>query len=84
MDECRPIVIPVIQPPMISPRAGPLPFPGGNAANGRKVFVQHCTACHKVGGEGQDYGPVMDQDVDGKGPVGKRLTRASSAAAPAT
>jgi putative heme-binding domain-containing protein len=50
-------------------------IPGGNVANGRRVFTQNCIACHKVGGEGQDYGPVMDQDVDGKGPVGRRLTK---------
>src|SRR5439155_6079060 len=50
-------------------------IPGGNVANGRKLFSQHCTACHKVGTEGQDYGPQMDGNPDGKGPVGKRLTK---------
>jgi putative heme-binding domain-containing protein len=50
-------------------------IPGGDPANGRRIFLQTCTACHKVGGEGQTYGPQMDGNVDGKGPVGKRLTR---------
>jgi putative heme-binding domain-containing protein len=50
-------------------------LPGGNVGNGRKLFLQHCTACHKVDGQGQEYGPQMDGNPDGKGPVGKRLTR---------
>jgi putative heme-binding domain-containing protein len=48
---------------------------GGNAANGRLVFQRNCTACHQVDGVGAAYGPAMDRDVDGKGPVGKRLTK---------
>ena len=44
---------------------------GGTAENGKTVFRRNCTACHKVFSEGADYGPQMD----GKEPVGKRLTR---------
>ena len=44
---------------------------GGNADNGKLVFRRNCTACHKVCNEGADYGPQMD----GKEPVGKRLTK---------
>ncbi|OWK35143.1 hypothetical protein FRUB_09985 [Fimbriiglobus ruber] len=44
---------------------------GGNAENGKLVFRRNCTACHQVFGEGAAYGPQMD----GKEPVGKRLTR---------
>lgn len=33
----------------------------GNPANGREVFRRTCIACHKVAGEGQDYGPNMDK-----------------------
>jgi putative heme-binding domain-containing protein len=40
----------------------------GNANNGKEVFRRTCTACHKVAGEGQDYGPNMDK-------VATRLTR---------
>lgn len=40
----------------------------GNAKNGREVFRRTCTACHKIGNEGQDYGPNMDK-------VATRLTR---------
>ena len=48
---------------------------GGNATNGREVFRRTCIACHKTPtGEGMEYGPNMG-DVDGKGQVGKRLTR---------
>ncbi len=50
-------------------------IPGGNAENGKAVFRRTCMICHSVGGEGQNYGPQMDGNVDGKGPVGKRLTR---------
>ncbi len=46
---------------------------GGNADNGKAVFRRNCIACHKVFNEGADYGPQMDGNVDGKGPVGKRL-----------
>ena len=32
----------------------------GNPSRGRTVFIQNCTACHRVGGgEGQDYGPNL-------------------------
>jgi putative heme-binding domain-containing protein len=48
---------------------------GGNAENGKLVFRRNCTACHQVFGEGQSYGPQMDGNPDGKGPVGKRLSR---------
>jgi putative heme-binding domain-containing protein len=44
---------------------------GGNAESGQVVFRRNCTACHKVANEGADYGPPMD----GKEPVGKRLTK---------
>lgn len=48
---------------------------GGNVQNGREVFRRTCAACHKLpSGEGHDYGPTMG-DFDGKGPVGRRLTR---------
>jgi putative heme-binding domain-containing protein len=46
---------------------------GGNPEAGKLVFRANCIACHKVFGEGQDYGPEMDKGD--KGPVGKRLTR---------
>jgi len=46
---------------------------GGNPEAGKMVFRANCIACHKVFGEGQDYGPEMDKGV--KGQVGKRLTR---------
>jgi putative heme-binding domain-containing protein len=48
---------------------------GGNAANGKLVFSRNCTACHRAQGEGERYGPEMDNNPDGKGPVGKRLSR---------
>jgi putative heme-binding domain-containing protein len=48
---------------------------GGNAENGKTVFRRSCTACHKVYGEGADFGPQMDGNPDNKGPVGKRLTK---------
>ncbi len=32
---------------------------GGNADNGKAVFRRSCTACHKVFGEGADFGPDM-------------------------
>jgi putative heme-binding domain-containing protein len=41
---------------------------GGNANNGKAVFQRNCTACHKVFGEGADYGPDMMK-------VGTRLSR---------
>ena len=44
---------------------------GGNVENGRTVFRRNCIACHKLSNEGADYGPQMD----GKEPVGKRLTK---------
>lgn len=35
---------------------------GGNATNGRQVFVRNCTACHQVGnGEGREYGPNLHE-----------------------
>ena len=34
---------------------------GGNAKNGKAVFLRTCVACHKVGNEGQDYGPNMEK-----------------------
>jgi putative heme-binding domain-containing protein len=40
----------------------------GNARNGREVFRRTCIACHKLGEEGQDYGPSMDK-------VATRLSR---------
>ena len=41
----------------------------GNPSKGRTVFIQNCTACHRVaGGEGADYGPNLKE-------VGKRLNR---------
>lgn len=40
---------------------------GGNAASGKQVFRRVCINCHKVGGEGADFGPDMTD-------VGKRLT----------
>jgi putative heme-binding domain-containing protein len=46
---------------------------GGNAEAGKIVFRNNCVSCHKVFGEGQDYGPEMDKGE--KGGVGKRLTR---------
>ena len=46
---------------------------GGNPEAGKMVFRANCIACHKVFGEGQDYGPEMDKGE--KGQVGKRLTR---------
>ncbi len=48
---------------------------GGNAENGKVVFRRNCTACHQVFGEGANYGPQMDANIDGKGKVGKRLSR---------
>ncbi|MFO1064417.1 MAG: PVC-type heme-binding CxxCH protein [Pirellulales bacterium] len=39
---------------------------GGNADNGKIVFRRSCVACHKVFGEGADFGPNMDK-------VGTRL-----------
>jgi putative heme-binding domain-containing protein len=44
---------------------------GGSVDGGRQVFRRTCIACHQVGNEGENYGPQMD----GKEPVGKRLTR---------
>lgn len=34
-------------------------MPGGNADNGKSVFRRSCVACHKVFGEGADFGPDM-------------------------
>jgi putative heme-binding domain-containing protein len=48
---------------------------GGNVENGRVVFRRNCIACHRVGNEGENFGPQMDGNPDGKGPVGKRLTK---------
>jgi putative heme-binding domain-containing protein len=48
---------------------------GGTAESGKAVFRRNCSACHQVFGEGQNYGPQMDGNPDGKGPVGKRLSR---------
>ncbi|MBA4190643.1 MAG: heme-binding protein [Planctomycetaceae bacterium] len=47
----------------------------GNAENGKIVFRRNCIACHQVFGEGANYGPQMDGNPDGKGKVGKRLSR---------
>jgi putative heme-binding domain-containing protein len=48
---------------------------GGNPDNGKAVFRRNCTACHRVFNEGAEFGPQMDGNPDGRGPVGKRLTR---------
>jgi putative heme-binding domain-containing protein len=48
---------------------------GGNADNGKAVFRRNCTACHRVFNEGAEFGPQMDGNPDGKGPVGKRLSK---------
>ncbi|HET6575617.1 MAG TPA: c-type cytochrome, partial [Fimbriiglobus sp.] len=31
-----------------------------SAVLGKKVFTQHCAACHQIGGEGQKIGPQLD------------------------
>ncbi|MFO0944335.1 MAG: PVC-type heme-binding CxxCH protein [Planctomycetota bacterium] len=31
----------------------------GNAENGRQVFLRTCTACHKVGDQGREFGPNL-------------------------
>lgn len=41
---------------------------GSDAADGLRVFRQHCIACHKVGDEGADLAPELTD-------VGKRLRR---------
>ncbi len=33
---------------------------GGDGATGRRLFAQHCSSCHSVGGEGGSIGPVLD------------------------
>ncbi len=48
---------------------------GGNVDNGKAVFRRSCIACHKVYGEGADFGPQMDGNPDNKGRVGKRLSK---------
>jgi len=35
-------------------------MPGGNRKNGKAVFRRACSACHKVDGEGTDYGPALN------------------------
>jgi putative heme-binding domain-containing protein len=40
----------------------------GNRRNGRAVFRRVCTACHRVGDRGYEFGPELTD-------VGKRLTR---------
>ena len=40
---------------------------GGDRQNGKVVFRRVCIACHKIGKEGSDFGPNMDD-------VGKRLS----------
>jgi putative heme-binding domain-containing protein len=32
----------------------------GDSSRGKELFAQHCLACHRVGGEGTDIGPVLD------------------------
>ena len=34
---------------------------GGDANKGRAVFLRNCTACHKAGSEGSEFGPVLDK-----------------------
>jgi putative heme-binding domain-containing protein len=41
---------------------------GGDKDAGHKVFTRACQACHRVGGEGADFGPNLSD-------VGKRLKR---------
>ncbi|MCA9131874.1 MAG: c-type cytochrome, partial [Planctomycetales bacterium] len=33
---------------------------GGKAANGQLVFTRVCSACHKIGDNGKDFGPKLD------------------------
>lgn len=40
----------------------------GDANNGRQVFLRTCTACHKIGNDGREYGPDLSQ-------VGKKLSK---------
>ncbi|MBX3412680.1 MAG: c-type cytochrome [Pirellulales bacterium] len=40
----------------------------GDANNGRQVFLRTCTACHKIGHDGREYGPDLSQ-------VGKKLSK---------
>ena len=40
---------------------------GGDRQNGKVVFRRICVACHKLGNEGSDFGPNVDD-------VGKRLS----------
>ncbi len=40
----------------------------GNPDNGKQVFLRSCIACHKVGSDGADFGPKLDD-------VGKRLVK---------
>ena len=40
----------------------------GDANNGKQVFLRNCVACHKVGNDGAEFGPKLDD-------VGKRLTK---------
>ena len=34
---------------------------GGDAGKGRGVFLRNCTACHKAGSEGSEFGPILDK-----------------------
>jgi len=40
----------------------------GDANNGRQVFLRTCTACHKIGNDGREYGPDLSA-------VGKKLSK---------
>ncbi len=33
----------------------------GNAGNGRQIFLRSCTACHKLGDQGREYGPDITE-----------------------
>jgi putative heme-binding domain-containing protein len=41
---------------------------GGSPADGEKIFMRSCKACHRVGAEGAEFGPNLSD-------VGKRLKR---------
>jgi putative heme-binding domain-containing protein len=41
---------------------------GGKAANGQLVFTRVCSACHKIGDNGKDFGPKLD-DVGSRYPT---------------
>jgi putative membrane-bound dehydrogenase-like protein len=46
-----------------------LALAGGDVSRGRQQFLTHCSACHRVGGEGTSIGPVLD-GVGAKGTEG--------------